>query len=92
MKVDLKNVQLLTTEIKANTTLAVKEVNAETSKQLAEYAAGTRNKVLLLKQERDIYKEQTETVKETATNNYDLLINIEDAKIEVPLPEKGSIM
>ena len=83
LKVDLKNVQLLTTEIKANTTLAVKEVNAETSKQLAEYAAGTRNKVLLLKQERDIYKEQTETVKETATNNYDLLINIEDAKIAI---------
>ena len=75
--------QLLTTEIKANTTLAVKEVNAETSKQLAEYAAGTRNKVLLLKQQRDVYKEKTETVKQTATNNYDLLINVEDAKIAI---------
>lgn len=83
LQVDLKNVQLLTTEIRANTTLAVKKVNAETAKFLAEYAASTRNIILKLKQERDVYLENTKTIVSKNSKLYDIKINVADAKIDI---------
>ena len=83
LQVDLKNVQLLTTEIRANTTLAVKKVNAETAKTLAEYAASTRNIMLKLKQERDVYLENTKTIISQTSKRYDINISVADAKIDI---------
>ena len=84
LKVDLKNVQLKTTEITANTTLAVKEVNAETAKSLAEYAASTRNIVLELEQQRDLYKkEETATISAISKKTNEMVINIKDAVVDM---------
>lgn len=83
LKVDLKNVQLKTTEITANTTLAVKEVNAETAKSLAEYAASTRNIILELEQQRDLYKEETATISAISKKTNEMEINIKDAVVDI---------
>ena len=83
LKVDLKNVQLKTTEITANTTLAVKEVNAETAKSLAEYAAATRNILLKLEQQRDLYKEETATISAISKKTNEMVINIKDAVVDI---------
>ena len=79
----MKNVQLKTTEITANTTLAVKEVNAETAKRLAEYAAATRNILLKLEQQRDLYKEETATISAISKKTNERVININDAVVDI---------
>ena len=79
----MKNVQLKTTEITANTTLAVKEVNAETAKSLAEYAASTRNIVLELEQQRDLYNEETATISAISKKTNEMEISIKDAVVDI---------
>ena len=88
LSVQLKQTQLLTTEIEANTSLAVKQVTSRTSKLITEYDVATTNQILKKDMELALLQEATSATVESRKASNEGAIQVIDAETEVILANK----
>ena len=88
LSVQLKQTQLLTTEIEANTSLAVKQVTSRTSKLITEYDVATTNLILKKDMELALLQEATSATVESRKASNEGAIQVIDAETEVILANK----